>query len=321
MNQKISVLMPLYNAALYVESAIQSVVNQTYTDWELIIVDDGSTDDSLAVVKRYESDKIRVYTQPNSGACMARNKALSLVKGAYVKFLDADDLLAPDCLEKQFAQIQTLAANQIPFGDYNYINQAGQITSTYLFEWQLPLVEDSVYFFFTHWEVLITAPLHRIESLLAINGFDEQLKRGQETDLHFRLALSGVEFVYCPLHTFSYRSYVSIDRLSAQKEQLLEQYSSYIYEKNERLLREKFVTLAPKYQLVFRTHYFVQARKCFARRQLTEGKINLSKALCYKPRSLFMWFYYVVGQIIGYVRLESAFQYRLSKLKTKKLNS
>ena len=50
----------------------------------------------------------------------------------------------------------------------------------------------------------------------------------------------------------------------------------------------------------------------------TEGKINLSKALCYKPRSLFMWFYYVVGQIIGYVRLESAFQYRLSKLKTQK---
>lgn len=171
-NQKISVLMPLYNAALYVESAIQSVVNQTYTDWELIIVDDGSTDDSLAVVKRYESDKIRVYTQPNSGACVARNKALSLAKGAFVKFLDADDLLSPDCLEKQVAQIQTLAANQIPFGDYNYINQAGQITFTYLFDWQLPLAEDGVYFFFTHWEVLITAPLHRIELLLSINGFD-----------------------------------------------------------------------------------------------------------------------------------------------------
>ncbi|MGI6469954.1 MAG: glycosyltransferase family 2 protein, partial [Paludibacteraceae bacterium] len=113
-NPLISVIMPLYNAALYVEEAIQSVVNQTYTDWELIIVDDGSTDDSLAVVKRYESDKIRVYTQPNSGACVARNKALSLAQGAFVKFLDADDLVAPDCLEKQVAQIQTLAANQIP---------------------------------------------------------------------------------------------------------------------------------------------------------------------------------------------------------------
>lgn len=317
-NPLISVIMPLYNAALYVEEAVNSVINQTYPYWELIIVDDGSTDNSLAIANGFFDARIKVLSQKNSGACVARNKALSLAQGAYVKFLDADDLLAPDCLEKQFSQIQTLATNQIPFGDYNYINQAGQITSTYLFEWQLPLAEDGVYFFFIHWEVLITAPLHRIESLLAINGFDEQLKRGQESDLHFRLALSGVEFVYCPLHTFSYRNYVSTDRISAQKEQLLEQYLSYIYEKNERLLREKFVTLAPKYQLVFGTYYFVQARKCFARRQLTEGKINLSKALCYKPRSLFMWFYYVVGQIIGYVRLESAFQYRLSKLKTQK---
>ena len=126
--------MPLYNAAFLVESAIQSVVNQTYNYWELIIVDDGSTDDSLAVVKHYESDKIRVYTQPNSGACVARNKALSLTKGDFVKFLDADDLLSPDCLEKQVAQMNTLGAHQIPFGDYNFIDIANNVLFDYTFD-------------------------------------------------------------------------------------------------------------------------------------------------------------------------------------------
>lgn len=314
-NQKISVLMPLYNAALYVESAIQSVVNQTYTDWELIIVDDGSTDDSLAVVKRYESDKIRVYAQPNSGACVARNKALSLAKGAFVKFLDADDLLSPDCLEKQVAQIQTLAANQIPFGDYNYINQAGQITSTYLFEWQLPLVEDSVYFFFTHWEVLITAPLHRIESLLAINGFDEQLKRGQETDLHFRLALSGVEFVYCPLHTFSYRMHNTNDRISGKKHEFLDAYTQYIYPKNEFLLINKYGSMPSKYKIIFQKYYFAKARDFFAKKNLEDGKKQLRIANKFSTNDSFFKTYNILGKYIGYIVLERFFQFRLKLIK------
>lgn len=77
----VSVIMPLYNAEKYVAAAIDSVIAQSYDNWELIIVDDGSTDGSLAVASSYSSDRIRILSQPNHGACVARNKALLHAKG------------------------------------------------------------------------------------------------------------------------------------------------------------------------------------------------------------------------------------------------
>lgn len=102
----VSIIMPLYNAEKYVAEAIESVQAQTYTHWELIIVNDGSTDGSLAVASQYESEKIKVYSQENKGASAARNFGYNQSKGKYIKFFDADDIISANMLEAQVALVE-----------------------------------------------------------------------------------------------------------------------------------------------------------------------------------------------------------------------
>ena len=93
-----SVIMPLFNKRDYVLRAIKSVQNQTYGNWELIIIDDGSTDGSTKIIPQNEA-RIRLYQQQNKGPGAARNKGIEVASGQYVTFLDADDCFFPNKLE------------------------------------------------------------------------------------------------------------------------------------------------------------------------------------------------------------------------------
>lgn len=100
----VSIITPMYNAKRFVALTIESVLAQTYTNWEMIIVDDCSTDDSAAIVKEYSNKDSRVKyfkLEKNSGIAKARNFALEMAKGRYVAFLDSDDIWKPQKLEKQ----------------------------------------------------------------------------------------------------------------------------------------------------------------------------------------------------------------------------
>jgi glycosyltransferase involved in cell wall biosynthesis len=101
----VSILIPLYNSGEWIEDTIQSVLNQTYPNIEIIIVDDGSSDNSFNVAKSYQTDKIKVIQQENKGACAARNKAFELSKGDYIVFFDADDLMSKDKIKNQMASV------------------------------------------------------------------------------------------------------------------------------------------------------------------------------------------------------------------------
>lgn len=95
---KFSVVMPLYNKRQYVARAVKSVLAQTFTDYELIVVDDGSTDDSSAIVKGFDDERIHLFQKANSGVSDARNYGINKAQGTYVAFLDADDEWHPDFL-------------------------------------------------------------------------------------------------------------------------------------------------------------------------------------------------------------------------------
>jgi glycosyltransferase involved in cell wall biosynthesis len=95
----ISVIMPAYNAAPYIGAAIRSVQEQTWTEWELLVVDDGSTDDTLEVLRAFTDERIRLFKKTNGGVASARNLSLDHAKGAFIAFLDADDILPPGSLE------------------------------------------------------------------------------------------------------------------------------------------------------------------------------------------------------------------------------
>ena len=101
MSELVSILIPSYNAESWIIQTIESALSQTWSHKEVIIVDDGSCDNTLKIAKKYESKLLKVISQENMGANVARNRALEFAQGDYIQWLDADDLLASDKIEKQ----------------------------------------------------------------------------------------------------------------------------------------------------------------------------------------------------------------------------
>ena len=101
---KISVIIPVYNASAYLENTIKSVLNQSFGDFELILIDDGSTDKSFAISEKYAvaDDRVVSVRKENSGVSDTRNRALRIAKGDYITFIDADDTISPDYLENLY---------------------------------------------------------------------------------------------------------------------------------------------------------------------------------------------------------------------------
>ena len=99
MNNLVSIITPAYNASQYIKGTIESVLNQTYDNWELIIVNDGSTDNTKEIVESFKDSRIKLINQKNMGVSVARNRGLSEAQGEFITFLDADDILPPKSLE------------------------------------------------------------------------------------------------------------------------------------------------------------------------------------------------------------------------------
>ncbi|WP_259065417.1 glycosyltransferase family 2 protein [Mucilaginibacter sp. X4EP1] len=97
----VSVIIPLHNTEKYIEQTINSVLSQTWPNIELIIVDDGSTDNSYEAVKKFEGEKVKILRQTNQGASAAKQNGLNIAQGQYIQYLDADDLLDPDKIGRQ----------------------------------------------------------------------------------------------------------------------------------------------------------------------------------------------------------------------------
>lgn len=239
MSQLISVIIPCYNSASYIKDAIASALNQTYPHIEVIVIDDGSTDGSIDILHLF-GDRIHWQTQPNQGAPTARNRGLELAQGDYIKFLDADDVLLPNCLERQIEQSQAIPNDKkaIVYGEAAWVDQHRQPLSGYSLRPRQP--EEDIITHILSSCPLTSCPLHKREYLLEVNGFDPSLPRGQEHDLHLRLALAGVEFIYYPNIVYEYRNDVNGDRISSQafsKKGALVQYD--ILQKQQALVEAK----------------------------------------------------------------------------------
>ena len=109
----VSILIPAYNSEQWIGDTVRSALAQTWVRKEIIIVDDGSTDRTLAIAKEFESTQVRVVSQKNSGAAAARNTAYGLSSGAYIQWLDADDLLSPDKIALQMASLDPTASKRV----------------------------------------------------------------------------------------------------------------------------------------------------------------------------------------------------------------
>jgi glycosyltransferase involved in cell wall biosynthesis len=208
----VSIIMPCYNSECFVGEAIQSALDQSYPNCEIIVIDDGSTDRSLEVIQSF-GDRIHWESQSNQGACAARNRGLALAKGVYVKFADSDDRLLPETIYDQLRASEGLSGNEIIFGlceDYD--------TAAYVYD-QIRtgqgVSSEEMVFQCYNGEILITCPLHRRAWLIEKNlNFDTTLKRSQEWDFHLRIALAGGIFVFHNKSVFRYRNHEGSNRIS-----------------------------------------------------------------------------------------------------------
>ena len=199
--ETVSVVIPCYNGEEFVADAIDSALAQTYPYKEVIVVDDGSTDGSLDVIKSF-SDAIRWETRPNRGGCAARNRGIELARGEFVQFLDADDLLHADKLARQVA-----ASKQQPDAIVycDHVAYLSEHAATPERRGMACEGLDSVVFVLKHRTMQTSAPLHRKEWLLQAGGFRNRLRASQEFDLHLRLAAAGRNWVHLPEALFTVR--------------------------------------------------------------------------------------------------------------------
>ena len=123
---KVTVLMPAYNAGKYIAEAILSVLEQSFPDFELLIVDDGSSDDTRSVIRRFPDPRIRLLTQVNSGISVALNRGLSAARGIYIARFDADDICLPQRLERQVLFLDGHPTYLVTGSDAEYIAEDGE---------------------------------------------------------------------------------------------------------------------------------------------------------------------------------------------------
>jgi glycosyltransferase involved in cell wall biosynthesis len=191
----ISVVMPNYNKAAFLAAAIESVLQQNYSNWELLIIDDCSNDQSAEIITRYESSDARIKTflqKNNIGGNACRNLGLKEAKGEYVMFFDSDDLLEKHCLERRMAFVIENPAMHFWVFTLEVFNKT---PGDRQYRWQ-PVKRQALDLFLKHqlpWQTM--QPLYRREFLLAQKGFDEYFERFQDVELHTRLLfLKDVRF-------------------------------------------------------------------------------------------------------------------------------
>jgi glycosyltransferase involved in cell wall biosynthesis len=143
MCELVSILIPAYNAEKWIVETIRSALDQTWPNKEIIIVNDGSSDNTLAIAKEFESKSVRVISQENKGASAARNTALHYAQGDYIQYLDADDLLAPNKIAEQLKVADSGRTNRIlyssPFGVFYWRVEKVKFNPTSLWQDLTPL--------------------------------------------------------------------------------------------------------------------------------------------------------------------------------------
>jgi glycosyltransferase involved in cell wall biosynthesis len=200
----VSILIPCYNGERWIAQAIESALSQTWVEREIIVVDDGSTDRSLDVIKRF-SHYIRWESGPNCGGGAARNRLLELAHGEWLQYLDADDYLLPRKIEQQMAIVASHPHLDIVFGPVTIEHWAEHNTWREL----LPIPEPhDLWVLLASWGLPQTgAPLWRKQAIVDVDGWKREQPCCQEHELYLRLLIGGKRFVYHPTNGAIYRQW------------------------------------------------------------------------------------------------------------------
>ncbi|WP_392531756.1 glycosyltransferase [Nostoc sp. C117] len=198
----ISVIIPAYNSERTIKETIESVLAQTFSKFELIIINDGSEDSTLDIITEIKDSRIKVFSYANAGGNVSRNRGLKLAVGEFVSFLDADDIWTPGKLKSQLKALQENLTAKVAYSWTDYIDANGK----FLLSGKRINLNGNIY------ESLLLSnflengsnPLICREALITLGGFDESLTAAQDWDMWLRLA-SKFDFICVPSVQILYR--------------------------------------------------------------------------------------------------------------------
>ncbi|MDE5121152.1 MAG: glycosyltransferase, partial [Trichodesmium sp. St19_bin1] len=202
---RVSVIIATYNNAHYILEAIASIFNQTYRSYEIIVIDDGSTDNTRQVLEPY-LDKVRYLYQENKGVSHARNLGLEMARGEFISFLDADDFFLPDKLAKQVAVFDAHPSLGIVHSGWRLVNEKGEkISDIEFWHWYGSLELDLETW--VVWKPVTISMMFRKSWIKSVGGFDTRWHHGEDIDLVLRLSVNGCQAVWLPKITYCYRQH------------------------------------------------------------------------------------------------------------------
>ncbi|MBI4436486.1 MAG: glycosyltransferase [Candidatus Omnitrophica bacterium] len=269
---KVSVILPTYNRAHLLSRAIQSVLDQTYQDWELIVVDDGSTDGTADLVAKF-GRAVRYFFQTNRGVAAARNRGIGEARGTYVGFLDDDDSWLPEKLERQVAFLERRPTLGFLYAIAQVVDDEGHFLGNKPDKVHPETLEELLQMNFIPTLTVVA----RLECIKAVGGFDESLKGPDDYDLWMRLA---ARYDFCGL-----RETLATYRLSNQSlsSNLIHMFGEQI-KIFQKLLRDpmfKYYTPLLKTRLAVR-HYLL-AKEYYRKRLYRSATRHFAAAVWSQP--------------------------------------
>ena len=192
----VSVVVPCYNGTKFIDDAIWSIRKQTYTAVEVVAINDGSTDDSRHLLEQHAKDdeRVHVFHQPNRGLSAARNAGIGQAHGEYICFLDADDVMLPDKLEKQVGFLSENPGVDLVYSDY-FIGDR-ELHPVGLVAVRIPGTDLTEAYACKNWFAPM-APLVRADLIRKVGEFDVNLRASEDWDYWIRCAQTG-KFGYLP---------------------------------------------------------------------------------------------------------------------------
>ena len=244
----ISVIIPVFNGEKTIKETIDSVLNQTFQNIELIIIDDGSKDKTLEIVKNISDSRINVFSYPNAGLSASRNRGISQAKGELISFIDADDLWTLDKLQAQWQALQENPQAAVAYSWTDYIDES----SKFIKSGRRIKANDDAFSKLLLFNFLENGsnPLIRQKALEKVGGFDESLTAAEDKDMWLRLA-ANYEFVCVEKPQILYRTSTTsmstnLKRQEAASLKVIER--GFSYPKAEKLQHLKKQSLSHLYQ-------------------------------------------------------------------------
>ncbi len=233
----VSVIIPCFNAERWIAETIDSCLKQTYPYIEIIVIDDFSTDLSMEIVKSYGDKIIWEHLRENKGGSYARNRGFALSKGEYIQFLDADDLILPEKIERQINFLEETQADVV-YGDWRY--QGHQSNGViFLDEIEKPGTQtDILQSLLENWWTAVASLFYRRTAVEKSGGWDESFSAAQDRDFFISVVMSNVKIVYQPGCYSIYRRYGNVTVSTASKPRWVENHCKVLQKVEKRLLLE-----------------------------------------------------------------------------------